>query len=115
MNSYRSGLLAEYISMVVLALKGYRVLGHRVKTRFGEMDIVAQKGAVLVVVEVKKRSTDTAAASAISPHQQRRLMNAAQAYSSTCGWQPDTIRLDAMLFSGKRLWPQHIKNAFEAG
>lgn len=112
MNSYTSGLLAEIIAMAVLTLKGYRVLGWRVKTPFGEMDIVARTGAVLVVVEVKKRGTAFAAASAISGQQQQRLLKAAQAYAQRLRWAPDTIRLDAFLFSGQNWWPRHIQNAF---
>ena len=109
-ESHAWGLWAEQLCVLVLLVKGYRILGQRVKTPAGEIDIVAAKGKTLVVMEVKKRGDDYAAASAISPHQQSRLMGAAnyilQQYSGF-----ETLRFDAMLFAPNSL-PKHIKNAF---
>ena len=37
--------------------KGYRILGFRLKTPPGEIDLLAQRGRTLAVVEVKRRAT----------------------------------------------------------
>ena len=53
----RSGRRAEAIAAAWLMLKGYRILGFRLATGTGEIDILAQRGRVLIVVEVKSRTS----------------------------------------------------------
>lgn len=109
-SSYAWGVWAEQLSVLVLYCKGYRILGQRIKTPSGEIDILAAKHKTLVVVEVKKRGDDMSAASAISPAQQARLIAAANhMLHEHKGFE--TLRFDAMLFTPKRL-PRHIQNAF---
>jgi len=40
-----------------LMAKGSRLLAHRARTPFGEVDLAAVKGRTLAVVEVKARAT----------------------------------------------------------
>ena len=47
------GRWAERVAMLILTLKGYRLLDHRARTAAGEVDLVAQRGGDLVFVEVK--------------------------------------------------------------
>lgn len=47
------GLCGEELAARALRRKGWRLLGRRVKTPFGEVDIVAEHGGRLVCVEVK--------------------------------------------------------------
>jgi len=54
-RSYRLGIIAEYVAIVFLRLKGYKILKHRYKTFVGEIDIIATKGKCLIAVEVKAR------------------------------------------------------------
>jgi putative endonuclease len=54
-KSYRFGFLAEFVAIVFLRLKGYKILKHRYKTFVGEIDIIAKKGNCLIAVEVKAR------------------------------------------------------------
>jgi putative endonuclease len=81
-----------------------------VQTPCGEIDILAARHKTLVVVEVKKRGNDFAAAAAISPHQQQRLIAAA---NHVLRQYPhyEILRFDAMLFTPKTL-PKHLQNAF---
>ncbi len=109
-HSYAWGLWAEQLSVLVLRLKGYRILGQRIKTPFGEIDVLAAKAKTLVVLEVKKRGDELAAASAISSTQQSRLI-AAGSHMLHQHQGYETLRFDAMLFAPKQL-PKHIKNAF---
>ena len=108
----RSGRWAEWLAAWWLRLTGYRVLDRRARTRGGEIDLVARRGRVLAIVEVKVRPTLADAAYAIGPQQQRRLLRAAEAYRqahrSVAGLD---IRFDAILICPWRL-PAHIKDAW---
>lgn len=50
------GNKGEQIAAEYLEDKGYRVLEQNYRTRFGEIDLVAQDGDALVFVEVKTRT-----------------------------------------------------------
>jgi putative endonuclease len=107
------GHLLEYVALVHLMLKGYRILGFRLKTPRGEIDILAQKGQRLAVVEVKSRMTIEAAVESVSSTQQERLWQAGLALQDR---RPQLARLDLnidlyTLVPGQ--WPRHAINAFE--
>jgi putative endonuclease len=63
----RRGRVGEWIAMLYLVAKGYRVIGHRLRTPYGEVDLAAWKGGVLVIVEVKTRKSYAAGAYALTP------------------------------------------------
>ncbi len=111
-QSYAYGLWAEKCAELILRMKGYRILGQRIKTPSGEIDILAAKQKTLVVVEVKKRGDDFSAAAAIRPAQQARLI-ASGSYMMGQYQGFNTVRFDALLFAPKTM-PKHIKNAFFA-
>jgi putative endonuclease len=110
--NFRSGLIAEELAVFLLRLKLYRILGKRLRTPFGEVDILAQKGGALVVVEVKNRTSLADSHAAISPSQQKRLKEAGLHLSAFYGRNISSVRCDAFLF-GKGGFPRHIKNAFQ--
>jgi|SRR5436305_383899 len=49
----RTGEIAEDLVAVRLAAKGWEIVERNARTRYGELDIVALDGSVLVFVEVK--------------------------------------------------------------
>jgi putative endonuclease len=53
MQSKEIGTLGENIAKNYLEKKGYRILETNYKTKIGEIDIIAQKGKILVFIEVK--------------------------------------------------------------
>lgn len=55
MSSISSGKRGEQAALKFLKRKGYKILGKNFRSRFGEIDIVAQEAEVLVFVEVKTR------------------------------------------------------------
>jgi len=111
--SRKRGHVLEYVALIHLMLKGYRILGFRLKTPRGEIDILAQKGQRLAVVEVKSRMTIEAAVESVSAIQQERLWQAGLALQAR---KPQLARLDLnidlyTLVPGQ--WPRHAINAFE--
>jgi putative endonuclease len=50
------GKRGEDLACAELEKRGYVIVDRRFRTRFGELDIVARDGSVLVFVEVKARS-----------------------------------------------------------
>ena len=105
-----SGRRQEVIAAILLMLKGYRILGFRLKTPEGEIDLLAQRGAVLAVVEVKSRTSIEAALEAVSYTQRQRLRRAARAIASRRAMRPN-VRLDLVALA-PGAWPRHIADAW---
>ena len=109
-----AGRWAEVLAACWLMAKGWRVLGFRLKTPHGEIDLLARRGPVLAVVEVKTRTTLEAALAAVTPSQQARLRRAGTALAAR---RPDlaglSVRLDMVaLAPGRR--PRHIPDAWRS-
>jgi putative endonuclease len=77
----KRGHRAEALAALLLRLKGHRILGRRVKTHAGEIDIVSLPvfGAVCFV-EVKARNLGRDAVEAVAPAQRTRIARAALLY-----------------------------------
>lgn len=106
-RAWREGHAAEWIAALWLMLKGYRILGFRLKGRAGEIDILARRGRVLAVVEVKRRATLEAALAALTPQQTDRLVAAAQqVVRGRKALQALEIRLDLVALAPGR-FPRH--------
>ena len=107
--AHSEGHAAEWTAALWLMLKGYQILGFRLKTRHGELDILARKGRVLAAVEVKRRATREAALEALGPVQHGRLVRATAAVrKSRPGLRALTLRLDLIALAPGRL-PRHIR------
>jgi putative endonuclease len=107
------GRRSESLAALLLACKFYRVIGRRVKTRAGELDLIALSPArILCFIEVKARGGEHAAAEAVSLHQRARIARAAQLYLGTRpGLRHKGVRFDAILITPRR-WPRHLKDAW---
>lgn len=55
---HRTGVRAERAAARYLKRQGYRILARNLRTRLGEIDIVARHEGWLVVVEVRSRQAD---------------------------------------------------------
>ena len=108
----RRGRRAEWMAALALMLKGYRIAALRYRTPLGEIDIVARKGDLVALVEVKARRDLGAGVDAVIAAAQRRIQAAGALYVSR---QPDSARLswrcDIVVVSPWR-WPVHLKDAF---
>ena len=58
MNTRKTGAEYEELAAQYLRKEGYQILEQNYKSRFGEIDILADKEGELIVVEVKYRSTN---------------------------------------------------------
>ncbi len=106
------GRFAEAIAAVWLMLKGYQILGFRLRTPAGEIDLLARKGRTLAVVEVKRRANVELAMDAILPAQRDRLMRAARALAGRrAALRHLDLRIDLIALAPGRL-PRHVPNIF---
>ncbi|QOG06664.1 YraN family protein [Aureimonas sp. OT7] len=79
-RAFRKGHHAEGIAAFWLRLKGYRILARRFRCRVGEVDIIARRGAILAIVEVKARHEVTVAVDAVQGAAWRRIEAAADVW-----------------------------------
>jgi len=99
------------VAAVWLMAVGWRILGMRLKTHGVEIDILARRGDVLAVVEVKARANLAEALEAVGWAQRRRLRRAAEAMAKRPGLSGLAIRLDLIAMAPRRL-PRHIPDAW---
>ena len=112
--AFRTGLSAESRAAAFLMAKGYRILAKRFRTPYGEIDLVAKKRNLLAFIEVKARASLDEAAYAVTPRQQARIIDAAQAWLMTHPEHAEfDMRFDAILIAPRRL-PRHLLAAFDA-
>lgn len=78
----RFGNAAEVVAARFLEGKGYKILAHQFRTRFGEIDLVAEKDDELVFVEVKARKNLNYGypEAAVDDRKMRKLAAAADIY-----------------------------------
>lgn len=110
--AWRGGRWAESLAALRLRCGGYRILARNWRSPVGEIDIVARRGRVLAIVEVKRRADRATALAAISPRQQQRLARAALAFQTQ---RADCARLHLrfdVITLGPGLWPRHLKDAW---
>lgn len=107
----RRGRAAEWIAMLFLMAKGYRILGHRLRTPFGEVDIAAWKHGVLAIIEVKARSSYDAGAYALTPGAQNRIARAAAVLAGRWRLNAAPIRYDLIVIGAGWL-PRHERGAW---
>ena len=81
-KSARRGAMGERLAAVYYRRRGCRVLEMNFRTRRGEIDVIAQKGDMLIFAEVKTRDEAAAAqpAEAVTAQKRRRIVLAAQGY-----------------------------------
>nr|WP_316651794.1 YraN family protein [uncultured Gellertiella sp.] len=108
----RRGRWSEWMAALWLLAHGYRIVALRHRTPLGEIDIIARRGTLVLIVEVKARREPGAALDAVSAAAQRRIRAASDLWLSR---QPDahllSLRYDIIAIVPGR-WPQHLADAF---
>jgi putative endonuclease len=102
------GRFAEIVAAMLLMAKGYQILGFRLRTREGEIDLLARRGRKLCIIEVKRRATVEQALEALSPAQQQRLLRAGRTLAARRpALRHLDLRLDLIALAPGR-FPRHV-------
>lgn len=96
---------------------GYEITERNYHSRYGEIDLIAEKGDTVIFVEVKTRSHDCLdrAAGAVTPGKQKKLVLTALRYISE-NHTEKIMRFDVFEVyhrNGRIYKFNHIENAFE--
>ena len=112
------GALGEQLAEEFLTAHGYQITARNFRTRFGEIDRIAEKGGFVVFVEVKLRKGTRfgAACEAVGSAKQKKLILAAEEWMSThpTGLQPRFDVIEVYLPDGAPSTIHHLENAFDA-
>jgi putative endonuclease len=98
---------------------GYQIVDRQLRSRYGEIDLIAIDGRAVVFIEVKTRSSTEAGhpTEAVTPLKQQKITRSALAFLKKQRWLNRSARFDVVSI----VWPKpnespridHYKNAFE--
>jgi putative endonuclease len=113
------GDAAEQLVVEHLERSGYTVRARNVDCRVGELDIVAEKGGVLAIVEVRMRTTAVWGdpSQTVTWAKQQKVVRAAMTYLSRERLWGKQLRFDvaSVVGRGKDAQVEYLEAAFEAG
>jgi putative endonuclease len=108
-----SGRRAEWLAILWLGAKGYRLLERRFGGKGGEIDIVMRRGRTVAFVEVKARGRLEDALTAVTAEKQRLVERRVRQWLARNPWaMGHDLRADAVFLAPWR-WPRHVPAAFE--
>lgn len=112
-KAYRRGISSEFLAALALMVKGYRIVARRYRTKLGEIDLIARKGDLVAIVEVKARPTLEEAMDAVGRESEWRIEGAADLWLAR---QRDygrlSMRFDLVAVLPRR-WPVHVEDIFQ--
>lgn len=114
-NKHEIGGHYEEIAARYLQNKGYEILERNYRTRYGEIDIIARQGKMLVFVEIKFRSGEEygVPSEAVDYVKRQRISKVALYFYSRHGYEQELpCRFDVIAINGKEQI-EHMENAFE--
>ncbi len=115
-GSRQFGRLGESLAVRHLKKNGYRILARNYRNRFGEIDIIARHGEVLVFVEVKSRSSARFGSSkaAVDLNKQKKISMIALGYLKQTRSTDEKARFDVVCvdMDSKKPAVEIITNAF---
>jgi putative endonuclease len=106
------GRRAERIAAWFLRMKGWRIVGTRVRTPMGEVDIIARRFRTTAFVEVKSRGTLADLDFAVDRNRLRRVAAAASALAAKHAFPKGDIRIDVILVAPGKM-PKHLSNVWD--
>jgi len=102
---------AEALAAAWLEGQGWTIAAQRVKTKLGEIDLVARRAGLVAFVEVKWRAKAAELDFAIDEYRLRRVAAAAEAVAHEYATDGEDIRVDVILLA-PGAEPRHITNAW---
>ena len=119
MTKTRFGALGEEAAAELLRKAGYRIVARNHRCRSGEVDVIAEKGELLVFVEVRTRATAAFGGpeETVGARKQRRLIAAARDYLAQRRGPARAARFDVIAVVDGPSGPSltHFENAFDTG
>lgn len=108
----RKGNEGEFFALILLRLKGYRLIARNYTCPFGEIDLVVRRGKWIVFVEVKTRLSQEEAMHSLHENQKKRILKSAMwLLKERKELKKLNIRFDFVAMAPKR-FPKHIQNAW---
>lgn len=111
-QAWLRGRRGEGLAACWLRLKGYRVVARNFRSGAGEIDLIARRGGILAMVEVKTRGDLASAGEALGTRQRARIVRATEAFLQQ---RPNlaqlSVRFDVILVAPGRL-PRHLLDAW---
>ena len=94
----RLGIQGESMACDELEKLGYTIIERRYRSRFGEIDVVANDGGTVVFVEVKTKTDSSFGdpAEAVTKQKQRRLVSMAEEYAASHRLDRTPCRFDVV-------------------
>ncbi len=95
--------------------KGYRVLYRNFRTRIGEIDLICEKDAIVVFVEVRSKRSNRfgSGAESVNWKKQQKVRLVAQVFLSHKQWFDRPVRFDVIdVHFSPLIHIQQIENAF---
>lgn len=112
------GRRGEELAAGYLKSLGYKIVGRNLVNNIGELDLVAEDGRTVVVVEVKTRAkSGRPPAEAVNGRKRRKLTMTAVLFLQAKKWDDRPARFDVVEIvcpPGGTPIINHIKDAFEA-
>ena len=105
------GRRGETYAAAWLQRRGWEILARRVRTKAGEVDLIARRPGLVAFVEVKVRRTAAELDHAIDGPRLARVAAAAELLMPDYARAGDDIRVDVILLAPGRL-ARHIENAW---
>ncbi len=110
-------LSGERTALDFLRKKGFRIINKNYRTKFGEIDIVAQDKRTLCFIEVRTRNTDTQISpkESVDSKKQERISKSTLSYLKEKKLLKKKARFDVISISIKKSGEREIeliKNAF---
>ena len=116
MSPAQLGRMGERRAAWFYRLRGFRIVARNVKTRTGEIDLIARRGRTIVVAEVKTRQSLAAGEGfeAVNAEKQLRLVRLADAWIARQRPQNVELRYDvlSLFWNGWRFRVRHFPDAF---
>ncbi|WP_086618373.1 YraN family protein [Erythrobacter tepidarius] len=107
----RRGRTGEAEAAMWLAQQGWRIIAERVKTKAGEIDLIAKRPGLIAFVEVKWRARAASLADAIDERRLSRVAAAVELLWQDYATGGEDIRIDVILLA-PGCKPTHIENAW---
>lgn len=119
MDARQLGIYGELVAARYLHRHGYKILETNFRSRFGEIDLIAEKHKTIIFAEVKTRDHTAIARpmEAVNFYKQQKIKKTSLLYlaglTEEINVRYDVLEVIAVTQGIKKIKIHHIQNAFE--